>query len=55
MMFAGVGLPLYLALYTDASLTMRVAAVGVLVVFIAIANVGIVKLTQFWQRANLLP
>jgi hypothetical protein len=55
MMFAGVGLPLYLALYTDASLVMRVVAIVVLFVYIAVANVGIVKLTQFWQRASAAP
>lgn len=52
MMFAGVGLPLYLALYTDASLPMRVLAIAVLFVFIAAANIGIVQMTQFWQRAT---
>ncbi|WP_330254982.1 hypothetical protein OG874_10775 [Nocardia sp. NBC_00565] len=52
MMFAGVGLPLYLALYTPASPLMRYLAVAALFVFIAVANVGIVKLTQFWQTAT---
>lgn len=51
MMFAGVGLPLYVALYTDASLAMRAVAIGLLLGFIVVANVGIVKLTRFWQRA----
>ena len=55
MMFAGVGLPLYLALYTDASPLMRVVAIGALFVYIAVVNVGIVKLTQFWQRTSVTP
>lgn len=55
MMFAGVGLPLYVALYTDASPVMRVVVIALLFVFIAVANVGIVKLAQFWQRATVAP